>query len=129
MPSRERPRESIDDLDALLGALPPEIVEAVHGLPDRSALIEVVMDLGRRPEGRFPDAEVSLLDEFLGNPMALAGLGGVILLLVGYGAYAWRKKKATQSRFQDSVLGAASGGSSVFNTAGATSASAAAPRR
>jgi hypothetical protein len=25
----QRPRESIDDLDALLGALPPEIVEAV----------------------------------------------------------------------------------------------------
>jgi pilus assembly protein FimV len=52
-------------------------------------------------------AEASLLDEFLGNPMALAGLGGVILLLVGYGAYAWRKKKAAAaSRFQDSVLGA-----------------------
>jgi len=49
--------------------------------------------------------EPSLLDEFLGNPMALAGLGGVVLLLVGYGAYAWRRKKATQSRFQDSVLG------------------------
>mgnify|MGYP005614255383 CR=1 FL=1 len=28
----------------------------------REALIEVVMDLGRRPEGRFPDSEVSLLD-------------------------------------------------------------------
>jgi stage III sporulation protein SpoIIIAA len=62
MEPRERPRESIDDLDALLGALPPEIVAAVHALPDRSALIEVVMDLGRRPEGRFPDSEVSLLD-------------------------------------------------------------------
>jgi stage III sporulation protein SpoIIIAA len=55
-------RESIDDLDALLGALPPEIVEAVHRLPEKSALIEVVMDLGRRPEARFPDSEVTLLD-------------------------------------------------------------------
>ena len=52
----------IDDLDALLSALPPEIVDAVHALPDRERLIEVVMDLGRRPEGRFPDCEVSLLD-------------------------------------------------------------------
>ena len=67
MPAREHPRESIDDLDALLGALPPEIVEAVHRLPDRSALIEVVMDLGRRPEGRFPDSEVSLLDREVGE--------------------------------------------------------------
>ena len=60
--SEDRPRESIDDLDALLTSLPPEIVDAVHALPDREALIEVVMDLGRRPEARFPDSEVMLLD-------------------------------------------------------------------
>ena len=62
MESGERPRESIDDLDALLRALPPEIVAAVNALPDRNALIEVVMDLGRSPEARFPDSEVNLLD-------------------------------------------------------------------
>ena len=62
MESPERPRETIDDLDALLGALPPEIVAAVNALPDRNALIEVVMDLGRRPEARFPDSEQTLLD-------------------------------------------------------------------
>ena len=43
-------------------ALPPEIVDAVHALPERLSLIEVVMDLGRRPEARFPDSEVGLLD-------------------------------------------------------------------
>jgi stage III sporulation protein SpoIIIAA len=57
-----RRRESIDDLDALLESLPREIVTAVHALPDREALIEVVLDLGRRPEARFPDSEVTLLD-------------------------------------------------------------------
>src|SRR5512146_2531683 len=60
--SDDRQRESIDDLDALLASLPPEIVAAVHALPDRVSLIEVVMDLGRRPEARFPDSEVTLLD-------------------------------------------------------------------
>src|SRR5512141_2700147 len=60
--SDDRQRESIDDLDALLASLPPEIVAAVHALPDRLSLIEVVMDLGRRPEARFPDSEVTLLD-------------------------------------------------------------------
>ena len=54
--------ELIDDLDALLQALPPEIVEAVHALPARSDLIEVVIDLGRRPEARFPNSEVALLE-------------------------------------------------------------------
>ncbi len=61
MGSDER-RETIDDLDALLRSLPPEIVAAVHALPDRMSLIEVVMDLGRRPEARFPDSEVILLE-------------------------------------------------------------------
>jgi stage III sporulation protein SpoIIIAA len=60
--SQDRQRETIDDLDAMLSSLPPEIVDAVHALSDREELIEVVMDLGRRPEGRFPDSEVSLLD-------------------------------------------------------------------
>ena len=60
--SEDRQRESIDDLDALLASLPPEIVDAVHALENREALIEVVMDLGRRPEARFPEAEVTLLD-------------------------------------------------------------------
>jgi stage III sporulation protein SpoIIIAA len=58
----DRRRESIDDLDVLLEALPAEIVDAVHALPDKLDLIEVVLDLGRRPEARFPDAEVTLLD-------------------------------------------------------------------
>jgi stage III sporulation protein SpoIIIAA len=57
-----RSHESIDDLDALLSALPPEIVEAVHALPDKEEVIEVVLDLGRRPEARFPDGEVTLLE-------------------------------------------------------------------
>jgi len=55
-------RELIDDLDVLLAALPPEIVAAIHALAERTDLIEVVMDLGRRPEARFPDSEVTLLD-------------------------------------------------------------------
>ncbi|MGZ8438738.1 MAG: AAA family ATPase, partial [Candidatus Limnocylindrales bacterium] len=67
MGSDDRQRESIDDLDALLASLPPEIVAAVHALPDRVSLIEVVMDLGRRPEARFPDAEVTLLDREIGE--------------------------------------------------------------
>ena len=54
--------ETIDDIDALLAALPPEIVAAVHALPDGEGLIEVVMDLGRVPEARYPDSEVALLD-------------------------------------------------------------------
>src|SRR6476620_9436004 len=55
-------RELIDDLDALLAALPPEIVEAVHRLDNAEHLIEVVLDLGRHPEARFPDSEQRLLD-------------------------------------------------------------------
>jgi pilus assembly protein FimV len=62
-----------------------------------------------KPVPAPPPPEPSLVDEFLENPIALYGLGGVILLLGGYGAWAWqRKKKSAGSKFQDSVLGAAS---------------------
>ena len=59
---RSARRETIDDIDALLASLPPEIVAAIHALPDQESVIEVVLDLGRRPEARFPDSEVTLLD-------------------------------------------------------------------
>ncbi|HEX5147852.1 MAG TPA: hypothetical protein VFW02_02140, partial [Candidatus Limnocylindrales bacterium] len=52
----DRPKEAADDLDVLLAALPPEIVAAIRALPDPEQLIEVVMDLGRRPEARYPDS-------------------------------------------------------------------------
>ncbi len=69
----------------------------------------------------------SLMDEFLENPIALAGLALVILLLVGYGYWSWRRKKATQAKFQDSVLGAAAGaGAAVGAAAGAGTAQVAA---
>jgi stage III sporulation protein SpoIIIAA len=55
-------RETTDDLDALMEALPPEICERLRSLSDRTDLLEVVMDLGRRPEARFGDGEVELLD-------------------------------------------------------------------
>ena len=61
MGSRDQ-RETMDDLDVLLAALPPEIVDAIHALPDRETLIEVVLDLGRRPEARYPSSEVTLLE-------------------------------------------------------------------
>ncbi len=57
----------MDDLDLLLAALPPEVVAAVHALPDQTDLIEVVMDLGRRPEARFPNSEVALLEREIGE--------------------------------------------------------------
>jgi stage III sporulation protein SpoIIIAA len=49
-----------DDLEALLGTLPPSIHDAVNRLENRSELLEIVMDLGRLPEGRFPEGEVIL---------------------------------------------------------------------
>ncbi len=49
-----------DDLEALLATLPPGIHDAVNRLENRSELLEIVMDLGRCAEGRFPDGEVIL---------------------------------------------------------------------
>ncbi len=56
-------RQVTDDLHALLRALPPEILASLQSLPRDKELIEVVMDLGRRPEARFGGGgEQELLD-------------------------------------------------------------------
>nr|YP_009394784.1 hypothetical protein [Polysiphonia elongata]ARW63346.1 hypothetical protein [Polysiphonia elongata] len=44
-----------DDLDKLLSILPDFIKIPLRSHPNKKFLIEVVMDLGRRPEARFPD--------------------------------------------------------------------------
>jgi stage III sporulation protein SpoIIIAA len=50
------------ELNLLFQALPPHINRAVHGLPELPSLLEVVLDLGREPEARFPSSEVLLSD-------------------------------------------------------------------
>jgi len=49
-----------DDLDDLLSILPPHICQPLLKQPDLSELLEVVLDLGRSPEARFPQREVAL---------------------------------------------------------------------
>ena len=58
MPSRE----ITDDLELLLRVMPPHIRDALHRQADFKNLIEVVMDLGRPPEARFPNRAVNLSD-------------------------------------------------------------------
>ncbi len=52
-----------DDLDALLERLPPHIAQPLQEREERSELLEVVMDLGRLPEARYPDHEIVLSDK------------------------------------------------------------------
>jgi len=52
-----------DNLDLLLSVLPPHIREAIEGKPYRDSLIEVVMDLGRLPEARYPGGAETLSRE------------------------------------------------------------------
>ncbi|MBC8076645.1 MAG: AAA family ATPase [Chloroflexales bacterium] len=56
-------REVTSNIDLLLEALPSHIRTALlSGEPDPGELIEVVMDLGRLPEGRYRDTERFLSD-------------------------------------------------------------------
>ncbi|EKQ68890.1 hypothetical protein OsccyDRAFT_3443 [Leptolyngbyaceae cyanobacterium JSC-12] len=46
--------QTTDDLNKLLHILPAPIQHKLREHPQRDTLVEVVMDLGRRPEARFP---------------------------------------------------------------------------
>jgi len=49
-----------DDLDALLDIFPPHIQKPLNQQEDIHELLEVILDLGRPPEARFPDREIIL---------------------------------------------------------------------
>src|SRR5205823_9658113 len=61
--SLPQPRIVCDDLDALLDVLPPRIRTPLREQNHRADLLEVVMDLGREPEARYPGREVILSSE------------------------------------------------------------------
>ena len=52
-----------DDLHALISVIPPGITAAANKANNSDNLIEIVMDLGRRPMARFTDGEKELTDE------------------------------------------------------------------
>ena len=52
-----------DDLDLLFSALPPRVVSRLRDVNRRDELLEVVLDLGRQPEARFPGEAASLSPE------------------------------------------------------------------
>jgi len=52
-----------DDIEALLEVLPPDIAAALKGEGNRDGLLEIVLDLGRKPEARLLGAEITLRPE------------------------------------------------------------------
>ncbi|HZD10877.1 MAG TPA: hypothetical protein VE553_06000, partial [Candidatus Binatia bacterium] len=52
-----------EDLNALLAVLPVSIRDRLEELGDKEELLEVVMDLGRRPTARYTHGEVTLRQE------------------------------------------------------------------
>ena len=55
-----RPQRVTDDLDRLLEVLPQVVQTCLASEAARDQLIEVVLDLGRVPEARYPARAVSL---------------------------------------------------------------------
>ena len=53
-------RRITDDLQDLLGVLPEHIAKSVVEADNSDALLEIILDLGRRPTARFVDSELPL---------------------------------------------------------------------
>jgi len=63
--STTRERRVTDNLQQLLQVLPPEIRQALEQHPDQEDLLEIVLDLGRQPEARYPGRVVYLTDRLV----------------------------------------------------------------
>ena len=53
----------VDDLESLVGALPRHIQAPLRDMENLESLLEVVLDLGRPPEARFPGLETGLASQ------------------------------------------------------------------
>lgn len=74
-------RQVTDDLEKLLEILPDSIRDRLKQHPQKDSLVEVVLDLGRRPEARFPG-----IAEYLSEvPVTLADLNQTITYLGDFG--------------------------------------------
>jgi len=71
-----------DDLDLLLAVLPEPLQAELRRRPDLAELVEVVLDLGRRPEARFPDRGAELSE----RPVERADLDQVVQRVGRFGA-------------------------------------------
>lgn len=60
-----QPSGITDDLEQLLAVLPPSIRQTLSHHPQRNYLVEVVMDLGRQPEARFPQQTEYLSEDVI----------------------------------------------------------------
>jgi stage III sporulation protein SpoIIIAA len=56
-----------DDLELLLAVMPPAVRAKIEPHPRRGELVELVLDLGRLPEARFPDGGEFLSEEPVGR--------------------------------------------------------------
>ena len=52
-----------EELEQLLQVLPPRVAEELRQRDDLDSLLEVVLDLGRMPEARFPSGDATLGDQ------------------------------------------------------------------
>ncbi|TGG91942.1 MAG: AAA family ATPase [Aphanocapsa feldmannii 277cV] len=71
-----------DALDRLLEVLPVEVQGALDSAAAKQDLLEVVLDLGRRPEARYPGRSVDLLE----RPLEREDLDAVIRSVGDFGA-------------------------------------------
>jgi stage III sporulation protein SpoIIIAA len=70
-----------DDLELLLEVMPGPVREAVEAAPDRQDLLEIVLDLGRRPEARFGGRSLPIGEE----PVTRDDLAAVVERLGRFG--------------------------------------------
>ena len=75
------PRTYTDDLDSLIEILPPRLGSALADIP-HADLLEVVVDVGRRPQARFPGRAVDLSDE----PVTLQELADLVKVIGSFDA-------------------------------------------
>ncbi len=102
-PAPAKPVEAQKAPEPAKAAEPAKAEEAAKAAPPAPAPKPAARKVAPPPPPPAP--EPNLIDEILGNELALYGGGFLVLLFAGYFYYAWRRKKTLQ-QMESSILGA-----------------------
>jgi stage III sporulation protein SpoIIIAA len=76
-----RGEQITDDLELLLKVMPQPLRQAIEPRPEKGSLVEIVLDLGRLPEARYPDRGETLSE----NPVTAEDIAYVVARVGRFG--------------------------------------------
>ena len=83
-------------------AAPKAVAKAAPPPPTEASFVDELLNNTNALVDELLNNTNTLVDKLFDDPLMLGGAGGMVILLAGYAAYAWRRKRSSQ--FENSIM-------------------------